>query len=200
MSRSGAGRRPGAPDTRGEILDAARTEFGEHGFEGATVRRIAGRAGVDAALVHHYFGSKEKLFLAALEVPLDPGWIADEIVGSSADGLGERAIRTFLAVWGDPVRRGPLLALLRSAMSHAAAATMLRQFVTHTILRRMVAVFDGVPDGRLRAEAMVAQLIGIGFVRYVVKVEPLASAADEDIVALVGPVLQRYVDEARAER
>lgn len=192
-----AGRRRGAPDTKGEILAAARTEFGERGYDGATMRGIASRAGVDPALVHHYFGNKEKLFLAAMEIPFDPTWIADQIGEGAVEEIGERAVRTFIGVWGDPVRRGPMLALLRSAMSHEAAARLLRQFVTRAVLRRVLVAFEGVPDGALRAEAMVSHLIGLVLVRYVVKVEPLASVSDEELVKLVAPVLQRYVDGAQ---
>ncbi|WP_184829778.1 TetR/AcrR family transcriptional regulator [Jiangella mangrovi] len=192
-----SGRRRGAPDTKGEILAAARAVFGERGYDGATMRAIAAAAFVDPALVHHYFGSKEKLFLAAMEIPWDPSVIADAIADHTADaGIGERAIRTFIGVWGDPVGRAPILALLRSAMQHEAAARLLRQFVTRAILGRVLAAFQDVPNGALRAEAMVSHLIGLAIVRYVVKLEPIASVPDEELVALVAPVLQQYYDGA----
>lgn len=160
------------------------------------MRGIAARAGVDAALAHHYFGGKEKLFLAAMEIPFDPELIADQVGAGPVGELGERAARTFLGVWSDPVRRGPMLALLRSAMHHAAAARLLRQFVSRALLRRVMVAFEDLPDGALRAEAMVSHLVGLAIVRYVVKLEPLASTPDDELVALVGPVLQRYVDDA----
>ncbi|PZF83180.1 TetR family transcriptional regulator [Jiangella anatolica] len=193
--RGRSGRRRGAPDTKGEILAAARAVFGERGYDGASVRAIAAAAGVDPALVHHYFGTKEKLFLAAMEIPWDPALIADAIADDSTGvGVGERAIRTFLSVWEQPAGRGPILALLRSAMQHETAALLLRQFVTRAILGRALVAFQGVPDGALRAEAMVSHLIGLAIVRYVVKLEPLASVSDEELVRLVAPVLQRYHD------
>jgi len=191
--RARAGRRPGAPDTRGEILTAARAEFSRLAYDGASVRGIAARAGVDPALVHHYFGTKERLFLEAMDIPFAPGGVAAQIVTGPRDGIGERAVRTFLAVWGDPVRRTPILALLRSAMSNEMAATLLRQFARRTILSRVVSNLD-VPDRELRAEVAVSHLIGIALMRYVVKIEPLASLPDEEVVALVGPVIQRYFD------
>nr|WP_240723259.1 TetR family transcriptional regulator [Haloactinopolyspora alba] len=200
MSGSRAGRRRGAPDTKGEILAAARVEFGEKGYDRASVRGIAARAGVDAALVHHYFGTKEKLFLAALEIPFDPEAIAARIADGGLSGLGERAARTFLSVWGDPDKRAPLLTLLRSAMSNEAAATMLREFATRMILGRVLAAFDGLPDARLRVEAMVSHLFGLVITRYVLQLEPIASTSDEDVIALVAPVLQAYVDSAIAEQ
>lgn len=195
--RGRSGRRRGAPDTRGEILAAARDVFGERGYDGASVRAIAAAAGVDPALVHHYFGTKEKLFLAAMEIPFDPAMIADAIAeGSDGAGIGERAIRTFLGVWGQPAGRGPMLALLRSAMQHEAAARLLRQFVTRAILGRVLVAFDGVPDGALRAEAMVSHMIGLAIIRYVVKLEPIASVPEEELIRLIAPVLQRYYDDA----
>ncbi|TDD69545.1 TetR/AcrR family transcriptional regulator [Jiangella aurantiaca] len=195
--RGRSGRRRGAPDTKGEILAAARQVFGERGYDGASVRAIAAAAGVDPALVHHYFGTKEKLFLAAMDIPFDPSAIAGAIMDdTSGAGIGERAIRTFLAVWGQPAGRAPILALLRSAMQNEAAARLLRQFVTRAILGRVLSIFEGVPNGALRAEAMVSHLIGLAIVRYVVKLEPIASVPDEDLVRLIAPVLQRYYDGA----
>ncbi|WP_083460027.1 TetR family transcriptional regulator [Jiangella muralis] len=195
--RGRSGRRRGAPDTRGEILAAARDVFGERGYDGASVRAIAAAAEVDPALVHHYFGTKEKLFLAAMDIPFDPSIIADAVIDEAGgDGIGERAIRTFLGVWSQPASRAPILALLRSAMQHEAAARLMRQFVTRAILGRVLVAFEGVPDGALRAEAMVSQLIGLAITRYVVKLEPIASVSDEELVRLIAPVLQHYYDDA----
>ncbi len=191
--RRRVGRRPGGPDTRGEILSAARIEFGERAYDGASIRGIAARAGVDPALIHHYFGTKEQLFLEAMDLPFAPSDIAAKILTGPLDGVGERAVRTFLAVWGDPVRRMPLLALVRSAMGHEAAATLVRQFVRRTILARVVSTLD-LPDRELRVEVAVSHLIGLALMRYVIKIEPLASIPDEEVVALVGPVIQRYFD------
>jgi AcrR family transcriptional regulator len=182
--RRGRGRRPGGISTRDDILAAARAEFEEKGYDAATVRAIAGRAGVDPAMIHHFFGNKEKLFLA----------IMDQVFGGPRDGAGERAVRTFLKVWGEPVARAPMLALLRSAMTNRAAATLLRQFVTKAMLSRAVRAMRDLPDAELRAEALVSQLIGMAMLRYVVRVEPIASATPDELAALMGPVIQRYLD------
>jgi AcrR family transcriptional regulator len=187
------GRRPGGPDTRGEILAAARDEFGERAYDGASMRGIAARAGVDPALIHHYFGTKERLFLDAMDIPFAPSEVAATIVSGPIEGIGERAVRMFLTIWSDPVKRAPFLALLRSAMTSEIAAALLRQFVRRTILQRVVGQLD-IPDRELRAETALSQLIGLALVRYVVKVEPLASVSDDELVALVGPVIQRYFD------
>ena len=191
--RGRAGRRPGGPDTRGEILAAARAEFSERAYDGASLRAIAARAGVDPALIHHYFGTKEQLFLAAMEIPFVPSEVAAQITDGPREAMGERAVRVFIATWGHPERRRPFLALLRSAMTHEAAAALLRQFAGRVMLVRVVAGLD-LPDRELRAEAAVSHLIGIALLRYVVKIEPLASISDEELVALVGPVIQRYFD------
>lgn len=191
--RRRSGRRPGGPDTRGEILAAARVEFGERGYDGATMRAIGARAGVDPALVHHYFGAKEQLFLAAMEIPFDPATTIAATALGPAEDLGERVARVFLQIWADPVRRAPLLALIRSAMTHEAAATLLRQFVSRVLLPRIAGVLEGVPDRELRAEAMISHLVGLAMLRFVVKVEPIASVSEDELVALVAPVIQRYV-------
>lgn len=189
------GRRPGSPGSRDLILAAARTEFEQRGYDATTVRAIAASAKVDPAMIHHYFGTKEKLFLAALEIPFAPTAVASSIAGGPRESLGERAVKTFLSIWEDRDARGPLLLLLRSAMTNEAAAALLRQFVTRTVLSRIVVAFGDKPQAELRAEAMVSHLIGMAIIRYVVKVEPLASVSDAEVVALIGPVLQHYLDD-----
>jgi AcrR family transcriptional regulator len=96
------GRRPGAPDTRAAILSAARSRFAEHGYAGTTIRAVATDAGVDAALVHHYFGTKDELFLAAIELPVDPRQVLASAMNGGPEGAGERFLTVFLAVWDDP--------------------------------------------------------------------------------------------------
>jgi AcrR family transcriptional regulator len=192
--RGRVGRRPGGPDTRGEILAAARVEFSDRAFDGASIRAIAARAGVDPALVHHYFGTKEQLFLAAMDIPFVPSELAAQIVSGPIDTIGERAVRTFLLTWGDPVKRAPILALLRSAMTHDVAAALLRQFAARVMLARVVEGLQ-IADRELRAEAAVSHLLGIAVMRYVVRIEPIASATDEELVTLVGPVIQRYFED-----
>jgi AcrR family transcriptional regulator len=161
------------------------------------MRAIAARSGVDPALIHHYFGTKEQLFLAAMEIPFVPSEIAAQIVTGPIETIGERAARVFLATWGDPVRRAPFLAMLRSAMTHEAAAALLRQFASRVMLARVVEGLE-LPDRELRAEAVVSHLLGVAIMRYVVKIEPLATVSDEELVALVGPVIQRYFEVADA--
>jgi AcrR family transcriptional regulator len=186
------GRRPGGPDTRGEILTAARAEFSAKGFDRTTVRGVAAAAGVDSALVHHYFGAKEDLFLAALEFPFDPRVVIPAVIGDGPEGLGERIATTFLAVWDDPDKRLPLLALLRSAISTESGADMMRSGVAGMILGPIVEAL-GLPDGAERAQLVVSQLLGLAVVRYALAFEPLASMPAADVVRLVAPNLQRYL-------
>ncbi|WP_326651713.1 MULTISPECIES: TetR family transcriptional regulator [unclassified Streptomyces] len=183
------------PGARERILEAARTEFAERGYDKTTVRGIARAAGVDPALVHHYFGTKDEVFAAAIEVSFEPALVIPAILGQGADGIGERLARYFIGVWENPATRGPLLAIVRSALTHEAAAKVLRGFVLRRLLERLAGDLD-VPDPKFRAELAASQMIGIAILRYVIKVEPLASADPEEIVAMVAPTLQRYLTEA----
>jgi len=185
------GRRSGPTVSRGDILAAARRLFAERGYDGATIRAIAQEAGVDAALVHHFFGTKEQVFVAAMELPFQPADLLPQLVGGPREQVGERFVRLFLALWRDPERRAPVLALLRSATTNEQAAEMIRQFVTEALVTRVAGAL-GVPP--LRVTAAASQLIGLAMVRHLIGVEPLASADEEEIVRLVAPTIQRYLD------
>ncbi|MGL4175907.1 MAG: TetR/AcrR family transcriptional regulator [Dermatophilaceae bacterium] len=193
------GRRAGQPDTRGDILDAARYEFAESGYDGATVRAIAGRAGVDPALVHHYYGTKEQLFAAATHLPLEPADVAARIIDGPTGEIGERAVRVVLAVWGHPASRAPFLLLLRGAMSSEAGSRLLREFVHRALLGRVAVGVTG-PDAAVRVSAAASQLVGLAIVRYVLRMEPLASLTDDEVVELVAPTIQRYLGPAETSR
>ena len=186
------GRRAGGEDTRTALLDAARQVFVERGYEGATVRAIAAKAGVDAAMVNHWFGSKENLFAkAVLQVPIDPATLVKQLREGPPELTGERIVRTFLAVW-DATGGGPFAALVRSVTSHEGVATVLREFFLHNLFGTLTAGL--APDrAELRATLCASQIIGMGMVRYVVRFEPMASADPDVVVAAVAPTLQRYL-------
>ena len=185
------GRRPGGADTRTALLDAARVEFAERGYEGATVRRIAERAGVDAAMVNHWFGGKEALFAASIDLPISPAEIHAQVVPGDPEQLGARIVGRFLTVW-DATGGGPLAALLQSVAGHDKAARMLREFITKTLIGPVVTTV--APDApTLRGTLVASQLIGLGLARYVLQLEPLASADHAAVVAAVAPNLQRYL-------
>jgi AcrR family transcriptional regulator len=194
-----AARRRGRPprtesaDTRDRILIAAREEFSERGYEKTSVRGIAKAAGVDAALVHHYFGTKEQVFEAAVEVAFQPALrVRDAVLQGPLDDAGERMTRIVFGLWENPVTRTPLLAIVRSAVNTEAAAAVFRRLVSDQLFRRIAGELD-VPDPELRAELAAAQLVGIAMLRYVIKVEPLASADVERIIERVAPVVQRHL-------
>ena len=185
------GRRPGSADTRGEILDAARAEFASRGFEKATVRGIARAAGVDSALVHHYFGSKDRVFLAALEFPVDPAVVLEQVAGDPA-AIGERLARVVVGLWDVPQARERLLAVLRTVTSNEEVAALLREFAGSQLIAPLAARVGGA-DAEARVEMALAQIIGLAMARYVIRVEPVASLGSEELVALLAPAMQRLL-------
>lgn len=187
------GRRPGNPDTREAILAAAREAFAERGLDGATIRAIATGAGVDPALVHHYFGTKDKLFLAAVNSPIDPGELIPEALAGGIEDLGPRLVRLFLSIWDSPAGAAGV-AFLRSALTNDWTARLLREFLTTQVLRGILRHVELDPaEVPMRTTLAASQLAGMAMMRYIIKVEPLASAPPELVVAAVGPTVQRYL-------
>lgn len=188
-----SGRRPGNPDTREAILAAAREAFAERGFDAASIRGIATSAGVDPALVHHYFGTKEQLFRACMDFPIDPAAVLPQVLEGGMDGIGERVLRMFLGVWDSPAGAAGV-ALLRSALSNDWTARLMREFVTTQMLRHILPKLDVEPgEARLRASLVASQMAGLAMVRYVLKMEPLASAPPDVVISAVAPTVQRYI-------
>ena len=188
-----SGRRPGNQDTRQAILAAAREVFAERGFDQSSIRAIATAARVDPALVHHYFGSKEKLFLGAMEMPIDPAEMVPKALSGPREEAGERLVRLLLSVWDSPAGVAAV-AMLRSAMSNEWTARLLREFVVTQVLRRAIRELS-LPEEEapLRASLVATQVAGLAVIRYVLKVEPIASAEPETLVRAVGPAVQRYL-------
>ncbi|MEV0038320.1 MULTISPECIES: TetR family transcriptional regulator [unclassified Streptomyces] len=180
------------PSAQQKILESARAEFAERGYDKTSIRGIAKAAGVDPALVHHYFGTKDEVFAAAVEVSFEPALMVPVLLADGLDGIGERLARYFIGVWENPVTRAPMLAIMRSALTHEAAAKVLRTFVLRRLLERIAEELD-VPNPTFRAELAASHMIGIAFLRYVIKADPLASADSEEIVKMVAPTLQRYL-------
>ncbi|WP_326598444.1 TetR/AcrR family transcriptional regulator [Streptomyces sp. NBC_01803] len=183
----------GAPGARDLILDSARTEFAERGYDKASIRAIARGAGVNPALVHHYFGTKEHVFAAAVADAAAP---ATENLPAATrypvEELGERLTRVFFGVWENPATRRPLLAVVRSAVSNETAAAIFRTFVARQLLGRVTDTLDA-PDAELRTELAAAQLIGVAFLRYVFQAEPIAGADAEELIRRVAPVVQHHL-------
>ena len=189
----GRGRRPGGPDTRGQVLEAARAAFAARGYVGTSVRAVAREAGVDPSLVHHYFGSKDDLFLAALEIPVDPRTVIPTVFAEGTDGAGERLLRVFLSVWDDEATRLPLLALVRTSLGEAGPVSLLREGMFRMVFGPVSAALPAEQAER-RAELVATQLIGLVVGRYLLQLEPLASMPTEELVGWVAPNLQRYLD------
>ncbi|GAA2781619.1 TetR/AcrR family transcriptional regulator [Saccharopolyspora taberi] len=185
------GRRRSGEDTRAALVAAAREVFTEHGYSGATVRRIATRAGVDPAMVNHWFGGKEGLFSAAVSIPVNPSEIIPKLMEGDPQHLGERMVRQFVTVW-DAQEGGAFMALMRGIATHEESVRILREFITSVVFGRMIKEL-GMNRPELRAALCGTQIVGLGMMRYVVRLEPLASADRETVVAAVAPNLQRYL-------
>jgi AcrR family transcriptional regulator len=190
LSRSG--RRPGWPQTREDILLAARRSFGARGYDATSLRSIAKQADVDPALLVHYFGTKEALFVAALEVTMSPMSMFDGLATVSISEAAELIIQRYLLMLDQEQTRDVILGLVRSAVSSERAATMLREFLGQAMLSSLSPLIDH-PDRQLRASLVAAQLIGIAMLRHVVKADAVASASIEELVSRVAPVIEAYL-------
>jgi AcrR family transcriptional regulator len=186
------GRRPGASSTREEILRAARKLFAERGLEGATMRAIAAEGGVDAALVVHFFGSKAGLLAAAVEWPFDPEVEMPRLLADGRRNVGRRLAELFVTTWDEEGTRNPVLTLIRAAATEPQAAELLGEFLRERLYAPLMERL-GVDRADLRSELVIAQLIGLGLARYVLRSEPLASAEPEEVVDWIAPTLQRYL-------
>jgi AcrR family transcriptional regulator len=189
---SPAGRRPGASDTRSEILAAARAEFSDRGYTAATVRRVAARAGVDPALVYHYFTDKASLFVASIQLPADPRTVQDQArQGGGLDGA--RIVERFLAQWEDGFAEPgqPFVTLAQAMSSSPEVATAVRQFLTERVWAREPASADEATQ--TRTALVSSHLLGLAWARYVVRMEPLASASRSQVAAWAGPTIEAYI-------
>ncbi|MGP4020230.1 TetR/AcrR family transcriptional regulator [Saccharopolyspora sp. 5N708] len=185
------GRRRSGADTKAALLDAAREVFSEQGYDAATVRAIASKAGVDPAMVNHWFGGKEGLFTAAVSIPINPAEVVPQLLEGDPQQLAERLLHRFLTVW-DNVGGGQFAALMRSIATNENAVRMLREFIQSVLFTRLVKALD-VDQPELRTALCGTQIVGLGMARYVVRLEPLASADHDVVVATIGPNLQRYL-------
>jgi AcrR family transcriptional regulator len=177
---------------RGDILTAARELFASRGFKGTTMRAVAEGAGVDVALVPYYFGNKNGLFAAVLDLPLDPHAKIDEVFAQGLDGIGERVVRTVATVLDDPVTGPAMLGLMRSAMTDGIAHDVVRDFIDNVIIEGYARHLDR-PDARQRAALAATQIVGLAMGRRVIGIEPLASMSLDELAAHVGPTIQRYL-------
>lgn len=186
------GRRPGDPeDTKRAILGAARALFARHGFERTTIRAVASEADVDPALVMHHFGTKQGLFVAAHEIPVDPATLLGEVATLPVDERGRWIARTYLAAIAGP--GSPMLSLLRAAATNDEAAAMLREYIEGVLLSHAAELVTG-PHPEARMGLIGSHLFGLLFAREVLGVAPLRDLDLDQLVDLVGPTIQRYLD------
>jgi AcrR family transcriptional regulator len=191
--RRGRPRGANRDDTKARILAAAATEFGEHGYEGTSIRSIARRAEVDPALVHHYFDDKAALVAEVVAVPLRPDRIVAGALDGPIDELGERLVRAGLSAWGSPAVRPAATAALRTVIGQGPGSRMLREFLHRELVHRLASRIGDADDAELRAELAATQIVGVIMVRYVIGFEPLASLSDEELVARIAPMVQWHL-------
>ncbi len=194
--RRGRGRPAGGETNKAElILDAARREFAAAGYDAVSLRGIARAAGVDPALVHHYFpGGKEAVFVAAMQLPFNPAEVLPLVFAdvTDPDEVAERMVRFIFSIWREADSRAPFLALLRSATGSETAAAMMRSFVASALFSRVAEHLPPAPDLALRVNLAAAHIIGVVLMRYVIGVEPLASADEDEVIDRMLPAIRGY--------
>lgn len=187
------GRRSGRGDSRERILAAARRLFAEQGFEGTSLRQVGREAGVDPAMVHHFFQGKDELFALSVELPADPAEVLAGVTSLDPRQRSEEIVRAVLRLWESPAQHS-LVAFIRGTIGSRTKTAMLREMVSRTVLSRIMAGLPGTAQElALRGDLVASQMVGLMLTRYVVRLEPLASASPEEVVRLVAPTVRRYL-------
>ncbi|GAA4041860.1 TetR family transcriptional regulator [Arthrobacter methylotrophus] len=187
------GRRSGGSDSRELILAAARRLFAERGFDGTSLRQVAREAEVDPAMIHHFFKGKDELFAQSVELPADPAQVLAGVESLAPAQRSEAIVRAVLRLWESPAQHG-LVAFIRGTIGSKAKTALLREMVARTILSRIIAGLPGSPEeARMRGNLIATQIVGLMLMRYVVRLEPLASASPDEVVRLVAPNVQHYL-------
>lgn len=186
------GRPRGRTDTRNVILGVARRLFADAGYDKTSVRDVATAAGVDPAMIRHYFGSKAELFRATMGWPFEPADIAARITADDRGEIGERLTRVFFEAWEQPASRAPLLAILRGAATHEESANLVRQFIQGQVYAHIAEALSE-PGAELRVDLAMAQLLGIAYLRHILKVEPVASTPVDELIKRTAPIISRHL-------
>ena len=186
------GRRPGQGAAREVIVEAARSLFSERGYDGTTMRLVAATAQVDPALIYHYFGSKQQLFVASMEIPFDWAAAFPALLGGPRHEIGVRLVRLMLGSWEDPAIKPRFMGVVRSAATDPEAAAMVRRLLAEGPVLAMARAI-GTPDGELRAMLAASHIMGVALLRYILRIEPLASADIETLARLIGPSVGAYL-------
>lgn len=199
-------------DAAGAVLQAARLAFASRGYAHTTMKSVAAAAGVAPGVVKSLYVNKERLFAAAMRLPFDPAAAVPELIAPGLDGMGERIVRMTLSLMGDETVRRDLARLLRSDQAVSASASAARaasttdgglaqiramsEYLSSTVLDRVVASL-GIPDARMRVSLISSYLVGVCTTRYLLRLEPLASASEDEVVAMVAPTIQALLDPTR---
>lgn len=190
--RKRRGRPPGSSDTRDRILACARDLFARNGIHKTSIRAVAAAAGVDAALVHHYYGTKEQLFAAAVRIPIDPMDVIGPLREVPVDELGHKLPSLLLPLWDSEMGAG-IIATLRSIFA-GSEVNLFRSFVEEVIAVEVGARVDNPPgSGIVRIQFVASQLVGVMVARYIIGLEPFASLPVQQIAETIAPNLQRYL-------
>ena len=176
-------------DITKQVLDAARAAYARRGYLNTTLKGVAAAAGVAPDVVRRYYDNREALFVAAMRLPFDPAMSIAQLLAPGIDGLGERLVRVTLRMLDDPETRDQLADMVKDGAGATKATAALREFFETEMVDRVVAAL-GVPDARMRVVLVTSYLMGVATSRYVLQVEPLASASEDAVVAMVGPMVQ----------
>jgi len=204
-------------DAAGAVLQAARFAFASRGYAQTTMKSVAAAAGVAPGVVRSLYDNKERLFAAAMRLPFEPSKAVPELIAPGLDGLGERLVRMTFSLMGDENVRRDLARLIKSDQAAAVSASAARaalpgddaaptlaqlralsEYVQITVVDRVVSAL-GVPDARLRVSLISSYLVGVATTRYLLRIEPLASASDDDVVRLVAPAVQVLLDPTQMQ-
>jgi AcrR family transcriptional regulator len=186
------GRPPGTSDTRDRILASARELFARNGIDKTSIRAIASAAGVDAALVHHYFGTKQQLFVAAIRIPIDPMQVIGPLRETPIDELGLKLPSLLLPLWDSEMGSG-LIATLRSLLA-GNEVSLIRSFLQEVVAVEVGTRVDDPPgSGPIRVQFVASQLVGVVMARYILELEPFKSLPVQQVAETIAPNLQRYL-------
>lgn len=171
------------------VTDAAMAVYARQGYVRTTIRGVAAAAGVAPDVVRRYYANREEMFAAVLRLPVDPATAVAQLLAPGIDGLGERLVRVTFTMLDEPETREQIAVMVRDGVSTVKAASLLREFLESVIVDRIAAVL-GVPDARMRVTLAVSYIAGAAGARYVLHMEPLASASVDQVVRLVAPAVQ----------
>ncbi|HOB48148.1 MAG TPA: TetR family transcriptional regulator [Mycobacterium sp.] len=176
-------------DLKRVVLDTARDMYARQGYVNTTIRGVAAAAGVAPDLVRRYYANREELFAAAMKLPTDPATAVAQLLAPGIDGLAERLVRVTFQLLDEPETREQIAAMVRDGAGAAKSTAPLREFLESVIVDRVAAVLR-VPDARMRVALAISYVMGVVGARYVLRMEPLASATEDEVVRLVAPAVQ----------